>query len=52
MLTEAHAAQALENRKDNDKTNITLALNSKNKNHKDKNQGCLTTHDDELCNNM
>lgn len=52
VLTEAHAAQALKNREDDDKTNFAFTFDSEDDDHENKNQGGLSAHHDKLGNDM
>lgn len=49
QLTKAHATESLQDRQNNSRKHVALALNSKHQDHKDEDQCRLTTHYHELC---
>lgn len=50
--TEAHSAQTLKNRKSNNEDDVSIVGNSKDKNHEDEDEGSLSAHNNELCDDM
>lgn len=50
--TEAHSAQTLKNCKNDDEDDVAIVGNSKDKNHEDEHESSLSTHDNELSDDM
>lgn len=51
-LTEAHSAESLQDREDDDKVDFSLTLDLEHDDHEDEHERRLAAHDDKLCDDV